>query len=109
MTVDSAVQESIREMVDRIVREFHPDRVILFGSLARDEGGQNSDVDLLVVMPVKGSHRKARLAIRRVLHDIRVPKDIVVTTPEDFEWRKEVAGTIEQPAAREGKVLYART
>ena len=57
-------------------------------------------------MPVKGSKRKARLAIRRSVHEIRIPKDIVVTTPEDFAWRREVAGTIEYPAAREGRVLY---
>jgi len=96
-------------MVDRIVRQFKPERVILFGSHARGEGAPDSDVDLLVVMQVRGSRRRARLAIRRALHDIRVPKDIVVTTPEDFEWRKEIAGTIERPAAREGEVLYART
>jgi hypothetical protein len=42
------------------------------------------------------------------LHDIRIPKDIIVTTPEDFEWRKEIPGTIEYPAVQEGKVLYAR-
>jgi hypothetical protein len=66
-------------------------------------------VDLLVVMQVKGSRRRAALAIRRALHDIRTPKDILVTTPEDFHWRKEIPGTIERPADREGKVLYART
>jgi predicted nucleotidyltransferase len=101
--------EHIGEMVDRIVRRFKPERVILFGSHARGEGGPDSDVDLLVVMHVKGPRRRARLAIRRALHDIPMPKDIIVTTPEDFEWRKEVAGTIERPAAQEGVVLYART
>ncbi|MGD2176088.1 MAG: nucleotidyltransferase domain-containing protein [Candidatus Brocadiaceae bacterium] len=108
MTADETVQSRIREMVDRIVREFRPERVILFGSHARGEGGPDSDVDLLVVMAVKGSKRRARLAIRRALHDIPMPKDIIVTTPEDFGWRKEVAGTVERPASEEGEVLYAR-
>jgi predicted nucleotidyltransferase len=109
MATDTAVQERIREMVDRIVRGFSPERVILFGSHARNEAGPESDVDLLVVMDVKGSRRDARLAIRRALHGVQIPKDIIVTTPEDFEWRKEIAGTIERPAAQEGEVLYART
>jgi hypothetical protein len=39
-----------------------------------------------------------RLALRGI-RGIGVPKDIVVTTPEDFLWRKEVPGTIERPAA----------
>ncbi len=96
-------------MVNRIVRQFQPEKIILFGSHARGQGGPDSDVDLLVVMPVKGSKRKMAIQIGVALHDIRIPKDIIVTTPEDFEWRKEVVGTIERPAAREGEVLYART
>ena len=50
-----------------------------------------------------------RMVRHVAIHDIRIPKDIVVTTPEEFEWRKEIVGTIERPAAREGKVLYARS
>lgn len=65
-------------------------------------------MDLLVVMPVKGSKRDQQVRIRGALHDVGVPKDIIVTSPEDFAWRKDVTGTIEYPAAREGKVLYAR-
>jgi predicted nucleotidyltransferase len=95
-------------MVKRIVERFHPDRVILFGSHARGTAGPDSDVDLLVVMPVAGSKREKQLAVRLALHVFKVPKDIIVTTPEDFEWRKEIPGTIERPAARDGKVVYAR-
>ena len=103
-----AVNEKIREMVNRIVDRFHPEMIILFGSHARGEAGPDSDVDLLIVMPVKGSRREKAVQIGVALHDIRAPKDIIVTTPEDFEWRKEIPGTIEWPAAREGVVLYAR-
>ena len=96
-------------MADRIVARFKPEKIILFGSHARGEGGQDSDVDLLVVMPVKGSKRKTRLNIRQALRDIHIPKDIIVSTPEEFAWRKEIAGTIERPAVREGEFLYARS
>jgi uncharacterized protein len=104
-----SVDQAIQMMVQRIVRQFDPDRVILFGSHARGEGGPNSDVDLLVVMPVEGLKHKKQVQIRVALHDIHIPKDIIVTTPEDFEWRKEIPGTIEYPAAQEGRVLYARS
>lgn len=103
-----SVQRDIERMVQRIVRQFHPERVILFGSHARGEAGADSDVDLLVVMAVDGSRREKAVAIRVALHDIRIAKDIIVTTPEDFAWRKDVPGTIEYPAVKEGKVLYVR-
>jgi predicted nucleotidyltransferase len=82
---------------------------ILFGSHARGDAGPDSDVDLLVVMDFEGSTFEKGLEIRLALHDIVIPKDIIVTTPEAFAWRKDVVGTIEWPAAREGKVLYARS
>jgi len=104
----SGVQRKIDTMVRRIVKRFGPERIVLFGSHARGEAGPDSDVDLLVVMPVRGSKRNKAIEIAVALDDIRIPKDIIVTTPDEFAWRKEVAGTIERPAVREGKVLYAR-
>jgi len=102
------VQRIIAAMVRRIVKRFNPDQIILFGSHARGTAGPDSDVDLLVVMPVSGSRREKAIEIGVALHGIRIPKDIVVTTPEEFAWRKQVPGTIERPAAKEGVLLYAR-
>ena len=103
----TAARGHIDRMVKRIVEKFRPERIILFGSHARGEAGPDSDVDLLVVMPVKGSVREKRLEIRQALHHIPVPLDLFVSRPEEFAWRKEVVGTIEWPATHEGKVLYA--
>lgn len=107
--LQKTLERDIRRMVDRIVKRFRPERVILFGSHARGEGGPDSDVDLLIVMSVPGTKRERQLDVRRVLRGIHVPVDVIVTTPEDFEWRQDVVGTVEYPATREGKVLYAQT
>jgi predicted nucleotidyltransferase len=103
-----SIEDQIQRMVGRIVAEFDPDTIILFGSHARGEAGPDSDVDLLVVMPVEGSKRAKQLEIRSAVHNVHVPKDIIVSRPEEFQWRKDVVGTIEYPAVREGKTLYAR-
>ena len=100
------IQAQIDRMVKRIVRRFHPEKIILFGSRARGDAGPDSDVDLLVVTSSDGSRHDKTDEIREALGDIVVPKDIFVTSPEDFAWRKEIVGTIEWPAAHEGKVLY---
>ena len=102
------VQPIIDRMVRRIVRQFRPEKIILFGSHARGEAGPDSDVDLLVVMPLRESKRDTELAIRRSLDGIVIPKDVLVSAPEDFEWRKDVVGTIEYPAVHEGRLLYAK-
>lgn len=101
-------EKTITEMVRRIVEQFGPEKVILFGSHARGTAGPDSDVDLLVVLKVSNAKRKIQLQIRSALHDIRLPKDVIVSDPAEFEWRKDIVGTVEWPAAHEGKVLYAK-
>jgi predicted nucleotidyltransferase len=105
---EKVARSAINAMVRRIVTQFDPEQIILFGSHARGDAGPDSDVDLLVVMPDRGAKREKQVEIRVALHDIPVPKDIIVSTPEEFAWRRNVVGTIEEPAAREGKILYAR-
>ena len=103
-----ASKACINRMVRRIVKLFKPEQVILFGSHARGEAGPDSDVDLLVVMPVEGCLREKAIEVQLALNDFVTPLDVIVTTPERFSWRKEIVGTIEWPAAREGQVLYAK-
>jgi len=103
------IAQSIQEMVRRLVERFNPEQIILFGSHARGMAGPDSDVDLLVVMPVSASKRAMQIEMRVALHDIRVPKDIVVATPEEVARRRDIVGTIIRPALREGKVLYVRS
>ena len=107
-TKKKSVKAEIREMVKRIVKQFHPEKIILFGSHARGDAGPDSDVDLLVVMKLQGQKREKRIEIGAALSDFDEPLDIIVSTPEEVEARKGIAGTIERPALKEGKVLYER-
>lgn len=104
----AAAPNCIPLMVERIVRDFRPLRIILFGSHARGEATADSDVDLLVVMPELNDKRRTTVEMRRVLADLPVCKDIVVTTPEEIARRGWLVGTILRPALREGRVLYER-
>ena len=98
----------ISTMVDRIVGRFQPSRVVLFGSQARGTATKWSDVDLLVVMGEAPDKRRIAVEIRRLLGDLGVSKDIVVTTPDEIASRGQVVGTVLHAALRDGKVLYER-
>lgn len=99
---DAKIEEAVR----RIVRRFHPEKIILFGSRARGDPGPDSDADLLVIMRVRGSRRQKAARIYLALAGIGMPKDVVLVTPEEFKRHRDVIGTVVYPAVREGKVLY---
>lgn len=105
---ESEIEKKIEEMVRRIVERFHPEKIILFGSHARGTAGPDSDVDLLVVMHVQGSRRQKATEIDLSLSDRRIPLDLLVVTPEQFDREQNMIGTVIRPAAHEGKVLYER-
>jgi len=101
-------QQKIQEMVHRIVENFHPERVVLFGSYARGTAGPDSDVDLLVVMQRKKSNVDTCVEIRGVLHGLGLAKDIVVATPNEWKKYSDIAGSLIRTAHEEGKTLYER-
>lgn len=98
----------IPTMVNRIVEGFQPLRILLFGSHARGNAAEWSDVDLLVVLSEAPDKRRATLEIRVALSDLPIGKDIIVTTPDEIAERGHIFGTIVHAALREGEVLYER-
>ena len=100
--------EELREMTDSIVRNFSPDKIILFGSRARGQANTDSDVDFLVVMEYGASKRDAQLAIKKKLRHFTIPQDIFVVSPEELDRYKNLRGLIYGIALREGKILYER-
>jgi len=101
-------EETLREVTRRLVDGFHPDKIILFGSQARGTADEKSDVDLLVICPVKNNRRNLILGMYNALKGISLATDIVVITPKEFELDRHIPGTIARPAWLEGKILYER-
>jgi len=99
-------QEVLTEVKGRLVEKFHPQRIILFGSQARETADKQSDVDLLVVCPIQGNRRQLMVAMDRALKGLPIARDIMVLSPEEFERDRYIPGTVARPAWKEGKVLY---
>jgi predicted nucleotidyltransferase len=96
----------LSEAVDRIVSKFHPIQIILFGSWARGSAREDSDLDLLVVLPKVEHKRKVAIEVLRALNGLPITKDVIVTTPKEIKERGQVVGNILRPALEEGKVIY---
>ncbi len=99
--------KEIRAVARRIGRGFRPHKVILFGSYARGTPTPDSDVDLLVVLPFRGTSFRKSLEILNRL-DIRFPVDLLARTPADVRTRYKELDPLIRDALDEGKILYDR-
>ncbi len=105
-------QETLRKVVSAIVDEVDPELIILFGSLARGEGHQESDLDLLVVEsedfgPAHSRCREAGRLYRR-LAGLGRSKDIVLVSRNEFEHWRDSLNHVVARAWQEGVVLHER-
>jgi predicted nucleotidyltransferase len=97
--------EEIQQVADLIGESYHPRRIILFGSFARGDAREDSDVDLLIEKET--TLNPAREATDISLH-VRAPfaVDYIVRTPEFIRQRLEWKDPFITDALHEGKVLY---
>ena len=89
-------QSQIQQVSDEIARRFHPKRIILFGSYAYGTPTEDSDVDLLVVMPLPSKGRGRASDIRMHL-EVVFPLDLVVCDPDYLAQRIEINDFFLQP------------
>ncbi|HYE61764.1 MAG TPA: nucleotidyltransferase domain-containing protein [Phycisphaerales bacterium] len=102
----TVTESDIQELAAKIAAEFKPRKVILFGSRAYGTPHDDSDVDLLVVMPYDGSWLDITSEIAARIHPHRFPIDVIVRTPEEMKWRYEGGDPIIREAVDRGRVLY---
>src|SRR5258707_806370 len=94
----------IRAFSKAVVREFRPQKIILFGSYAYGKPMDDSDVDLLIIMPFNRKQGRKSLEIRqRIPADF--PMDLIVRTPEFIAQRLKWRDCFTQEILSKGKVL----
>jgi predicted nucleotidyltransferase len=99
--------DEIRVLADKIAAEFRPERIILFGSQAVGTATEDSDVDLLVIMPFEGRALRASVEIAcRVKPSF--PVDILARRPDDTARRYALGDPLVREALDDGIVLYER-
>jgi predicted nucleotidyltransferase len=107
--METTAADIVPEIVRRLVDEFDPEEIILFGSRAWGQPRPDSDYDLLVIVS-DATEPPARRATRgyRCLRGISVPTDLIVSTRGEFDRYRRVPASLEAEIVERGKVLYGR-
>ena len=105
-SVDDAL---IQEITRRIVEEVHPNRIILFGSRARDNARPDSDIDLFVELDTTESRLERYMRVNQLFYGRHWSMDLIVMTPKEVRERRTVRHSIIPTIEREGKILFDRS
>jgi len=100
------VNSTLSKMVEKMRLEGSPEKIILFGSWARGDANEGSDIDLLVVEKSSLPRYKRAARYRRAVAGMFAAKDIVVWSPEEIDEWKSVPNAFITTILREGRVLY---
>jgi predicted nucleotidyltransferase len=105
----AASDPALAEVVRRLVAAYEPERIYLFGSVARGDAGPHSDYDILLIVPDGASpeRQRSRLAYQ-ALRGTGVAADVVVWPESAFERRTRVVSSLPATVLREGVLLHGR-
>ncbi|MBN1584160.1 MAG: nucleotidyltransferase domain-containing protein [Anaerolineae bacterium] len=98
----------LQAITQRIVKQFDPEKVILFGSRAAGTARADSDVDLLVIMNATGSSVQRAIEVKRACRPRLVSMDVLVKTPQEVADRLEQGSFFLREVLERGRVLYER-
>ena len=102
-------EQTLQQVVERIVAATKPSRVIVFGSYGRENADEDSDLDIMVIKPEVTDKGAEMVRLHEVVGDIGTGVDVLVYSDDEFERRSRVPGTLLYWAQKEGRPLYEAT
>ena len=98
--------ETVKRLTELLVKAAKPNRIIMFGSQARGEAGEDSDFDVMVVEDGVSDRVGEMVRLNRLLRSLDIPVDLLVVSAEKFNYWCDTPGNVYFEAATEGEVLY---
>ncbi len=102
------LKRDIQIIAEAIKAKYHPEKIVLFGSAARDEFEEGSDIDFFIIKETNLPRHRRPLEIYQFLDDQGLPIDFIIYTPQEFKERFSLGDFFIKRILKEGKVLYEK-
>lgn len=99
---------TVKDITERLIKHYEPDRIILYGSYGTKKERKNSDIDLLIIKKTEKYMIERRIEAERILSDRLLPIDITIYTPEEVRYLFSVGSPFIEEIMEKGRLLYMR-
>lgn len=96
----------LKQIVAKLVQAAHPKKIILFGSCARNEMTEGSDIDLLIIEEHIENKGKEMVRLRNIIGNVGVGVDVLVYSKKEIDEWGHLPGTALYAGLKEGKTIY---
>lgn len=100
--------KQINEIVNRIANNYKPEKIILFGSYARGDSNENSDLDFILIKETNSPKHKRGIEVRRLFYGVPIPMDFKIYTKTEFSNELLNQYSFLNTAIKSSKILYER-
>ena len=99
-------EDKIKLIVDRVTENYDPKAIIVFGSVAKGNSTENSDLDIAIIMDSDLTEHERNVEVRVCIGSIGIAMDLLVFTPEEIEAEKNDESSIVSEIMRTGEIVY---
>jgi uncharacterized protein len=99
---------TVKDITERLIEYYEPDRIILYGSYGTRKERKNSDIDLLIIKKTEKYLIERRIEAERILSDRLMPIDITIYTPEEVRYLFSIGSPFIEEIMEKGRLLYMR-
>jgi len=101
-------ESSIKKINDIIIKNYSPDKIIIFGSYAHGTPTENSDLDILIIKDTRLPRIKRTNDLRKHFRGLKIPLDILVYTHKEINKYKNVKTSFIYDVIKNGRIVYER-
>lgn len=108
----TAIKREFKEAISKITRtlkkEYHPAKIILFGSASREQVNENSDIDMLIIKDTSEPSRERWMTVGKLTRDLdrSIPFEPIILTPQELEIALESGDMFVGEIMKNGRILY---
>jgi len=108
MSTQELFKKEVKKSIEKIERDYKPEKIYIFGSFASGKITSSSDIDFFIIKKTTKTRQERQREVSRILIDREVPIDIIVFTPAETEKRRKIGDSFILNILNTGKLVYAK-